>query len=303
MDIITAQQIEGLGITPKECVDWIRTSFTRKYECQCPAKISLHPQGNDFINTMPALLPADTSAFGVKVVSRVNGRKPALRSDLMLFDTNTGQLKALVDADWITAMRTGAVAALTVMTLRRRHATHISMVGLGSMARSTMMCLAETLADEQLTVRLMRYKDQAERFAEEFSRYGNLSFEIVDDTQSFMRGAEIVISCITDASGLLVEDNSLFEPGVLVIPVHTRGFQNCDLFFDKVFADDTDHVKGFRYFKEFRRFDELSNVLLGKNPGRESDSERILAYNIGLGMHDVWFAHNIYNLLHPKDGL
>ena len=28
-----------------------------------------------------------------------------------------------------------------------------------------------------------------------------------------------------------------------VIPVHTRGFQNCDLFFDKVFADDTDHVK------------------------------------------------------------
>ena len=27
------------------------------------------------------------------------------------------------------------------------------------------------------------------------------------------------------------------------------------------------------------------------------DTERILAYNIGLGLHDVYFAHQIYELL------
>lgn len=297
MDIITAKQIEDLNISPATCVEWVRESFMRKYDSQCPAKMSVHPRGNDFITTMPALLPNETSTFGVKVVSRVNGRHQSLRSDLLLFDTESGEIKALVDANWITAMRTGAVAALTMKTLRKHGASHISMVGLGSTAHATMQCIAETFKDEHLHVKLMKYKEQAERFAQDFGHCANVSFEIVDNINDFMHGAEVVISCITDAEGLLVEDDSLFDEGVLVIPVHTRGFQNCDLFFDKVYADDTDHVRKFKYFDKFKQFDEFSNILLGNNKGRENDSERILAYNIGLGMHDAWYAHNIYNLL------
>ncbi len=109
--------------------------------------------------------------------------------------------------------------------------------------------------------------------------------------EELVTGADAVVSCITDASGLLVEDASLFKPpGVVVVPVHTRGFQNCDTLFEKVFADDTDHVKGFRYFSSFRSFHEFGEVLGGTCPGRETDDERILSYNIGLGLHDVCFA-------------
>ena len=87
---------------------------------------------------------------------------------------------------------------------------------------------------------------------------------------------------------------------MLLIPVHTRGFQNCDLFFDKVFGDDTGHVQGFRYFDRFKQYDELSQVLLGNNPGRENDAERIICYNIGLGLHDAVFASHIYDMM-PDD--
>ena len=45
---------------------------------------------------------------------------------------------------------------------------------------------------------------------------------------------------------------------------------------DKVFADDTDHVKDFKYFKSFKQFDEVSKVLLKKSVGRASEQERIL---------------------------
>lgn len=300
MRIITAKQIEGLNISPSTCVEWVTESFLSKYDSQCPAKISVHPKETDFITTMPALLPVETRTFGVKVVSRVNGRHPSLRSDLLLFDTESGETKALVDANWITAMRTGAVAALTIRTFRKRNANHISMIGLGSTAKAAMNCIADTFKDERLKVKLMRYKDQAEKFAEDFSCKQNVSFEIVNSVEDFMQGAEVVISCITDANGLIVEDEKLFGKGVLVIPVHTRGFQNCDLFFDKVFADDTDHVRKFKYFDKFKKFDELSNVLLGNNQGRENDEERILAYNIGLGLHDAWFAYKICNILETK---
>ena len=297
MKSITNSEIVALNISATKCVDWVREAFVMKSECQLPAKISVHPTGNDFFTTMPCLLPKEYGRFGAKVVSRIVGRVPALKSDMMLFDSNNGELLALVDCDWITAMRTGAVAALAIKTFRNSTAKEYAFIGLGSTARATLTCLLESCKDEQLNIRLFRYKDQAEKIVEEYKHYKNATFTIVDNTSDLVRGADVVVSCITDASGLLVEDESLFKPGVLVVPVHTRGFQNCDTTFDKVYADDTDHVKGFKYFSEFREFHQIEEVLKGVTPGRESDTERILSYNIGLGLHDVLYASRIYDML------
>lgn len=39
-------------------------------------------------------------------------------------------------------------------------------------------------------------------------------------------------------------------------------------------------------------------MLSGKVTGRESVDERILSYNIGLGLHDVYFSSHIYNRIY-----
>lgn len=297
MKNITSQEIIDLNISPKECVEWVSQAFKLKSQSQLPAKVSVHPSGNDFFTTMPCLLPEEYGRFGVKVVSRINGRMPALKSDLMLFDSHSGELLALVDCDWITAMRTGAVATLAIKTFRNSSANTYAFVGLGSTARATLTCLIESCADEKLNIRLFRYKNHAEKIIEEYSHYANVSFSIADTMEELVTDADVVVSCITDAQGLLVEDASLFKAGVLVVPVHTRGFQNCDTLFDKVFADDTDHVKGFRYFSQFREYHQIEEVLKGETVGRASDTERILSYNIGLGLHDVYYASKIYDML------
>ena len=43
---------------------------------------------------------------------------------------------------------------------------------------------------------------------EEFAGYDNLAFETADDMESLVRDADVVVSCITSAEGLLVEDLS-----------------------------------------------------------------------------------------------
>lgn len=297
MRYISSEEISNLDITPSTCVEWVREAFIMKNACQLPAKMSVHPTGNDFFTTMPCLLPKDYNRFGTKVVSRIVGRVPALKSDLMLFDSNSGELLAIVNCDWITAMRTGAVAALAIKTFRNSHAKEYAFIGLGSTARATLTCLLECCKDEHLNIRLFKYKDQAEKIISEYSHYSNATFSIVDNATDLAQNADVVVSCITDANGLLVEDESLFKPGVLVVPVHTRGFQNCDTTFDKVFADDTDHVKGFKYFSKFKEFHQIEEVLKGNVVGRDNDSERILSYNIGLGLHDVLYASRIYDML------
>lgn len=297
MKIISSEQIEALDISPEKCVEWVREAFLIKEKCQLPPKVSLHPQGTDFINTMPCILPTEYHTFGCKVVTRIKGQHPALSSEMMLFDTLTGKMTALVNTDWITAMRTGAVAALVINTLRQSQSKIYSFIGLGAMGYATLDCLLATNISQHLTIRLKKYKDHAVKTIERYADYCNVSWEVVETMAELVDDADVVVSCITDAEGLLVEDVNLFKPGVLVVPVHTRGFQNCDTVFDKVFADDEGHVKGFKYFNQFRKFGEIGDVLADRIEGRTDDTERILSYNIGLGLHDVLFAHNIINIL------
>ncbi len=177
----------------------------------------------------------------------------------------------------------------------------LSIIGLGNTARATLLCLLSADSRSCYHVRLLRYKNQAELFIERFKSFKNVEFEVCDDTEQMIGSSDVIISCITQATQNLCENDAAFRPGCLVVPVHTRGFQNCDLAFDKVFADDTAHVCGFRHFNRFRYFGELQDVIDGKIKGRTSDKERILSYNIGLGLHDVVYASKIYDLCADKD--
>lgn len=294
MKIITEEDILKLNISPSQSIDWVKEAFSLKSRSQLPPKISLHPQGNDFFNTMPCILPPEYHTFGCKVVSRVEGQHPALNSEMMVFDTKTGRMTALVNTDWITTRRTGAVAALAIQTLQNSHANIYSFIGLGAIGQSVLECFLAINQGKDIIIRLKRYKDHAEKTIERFSKDDpNVKFVIADTMGDLVKDSDVIVSSITYADGILVDNINLFKPGVLVVPVHTRGFQNCDTVFDKVFADDEGHVKGFKYFSQFKKFGEIGDVLSGNISGRENDEERILSYNIGLGLHDIYFVSQI----------
>lgn len=296
MKIISSSIIKSLKIAPSQCVQWVKDSFLIKKTVQLPPKVSLHPQGNDFFNTMPCLIP-QLQLFSVKVVHRTRNSVPALGSDIWLYNSTTGELLAMLDGDWITTMRTGAVAALAAQTFRRSGKVKYGFMGLGNTGRAALLCLLDSEPDVHHHVVILRYKNQAELFIERFTGYNNVTFTIVETATELVSEADVLISCITDASGLVCENDEMFKKGCLVIPVHTRGFQNCDLFFDRVFADDRGHVQGFKYFDRFRSFAEFSEVLDSTAQGRTNDKEQILCYNIGIGLHDALFSWKIINLL------
>ena len=54
---------------------------------------------------------------------------------------------------------------------------------------------------------------------------------------------------------------------------------------------------------DLRAFAEVKDVVNGKTLGRENDEERILAYNIGISIHDISFAAKIYDLMHQNTEL
>lgn len=295
MKIINFDTVKAFAPSPEVCVEWVKDAFLHKYDANLPPKISIKLPDNVFMNTMPCYLPY-LRRMGVKVVSRYPSRVPSLQSDLLLYDSESGRMLAFMDGLWITTMRTGAVAALSILTLQKSNANRYAFLGLGNTARATLLCLLSQLKGQPVEINLLQYKDQTELFMNRFKEYSNLNFNIFSSADKLIAASDVVVSCVTAADQQFASDTA-YQSGILVVPVHTRGFQNCDLFFDKIYADDTEHVRGFKYFDKFNCFDEFSNVLLKKNMGRVSDIERILVYNIGIALHDIYFASKIYDIL------
>lgn len=293
MKIITHQDILNLNITPKEAYDWSEFVIKNKNSAILPPKISIKPEAMEgvFCNVMPCYFG---DFGGVKMVTRYPDRAPSLDSQLMLLDTKTGVTKALIDANFITALRTGAVCVHSLLLFAVKDFSTIGMMGLGNVARATMLILLAKVTDRKLTVKLLKFNDEHQLFADRFKDYENVEFKFCDTAEEVVDGSDVVISAVTYAGQNLCEDK-YFKPGVVVIPVHTLGFTNCDLFFDKVFADDYGHVKHFKYFDKFKSFAEVSDVVNGKKAGRENDEERILVYNIGIALHDIYYAGQIYS--------
>lgn len=297
MKLISENDVISLGITPAQCVDWVEASFRSKPRADLPPKISVHPFPDSFYTAMPCYHP-DVGRVGVKVISRVPESKPAVKSKLMLFDAPTGDLLALVDANWITAMRTGAVAALAAKTFASDfdHSS-FGFVGLGVIGKAVLRCQL-AIHEKPCDVWLLRYKDQAEKIVDEFRSEG-VNFHIVDDKIDLVRNTNVLFSSVTVMHEQFLPVEA-YPQGYLCVPVHVRGFQNCDIAFDRVFGDDAGHMRDWENFSRFKAFSEFSDVILGKAEGRRNPAERILSYNYGLGLHDLWFASKIYDMLQAR---
>lgn len=300
MRVITFEDIASLGIAPSTCFDWMQKALINKPASILPPKTSLKHQEGVFCNVMPSIIPMDGSYYGgVKVVTRYPNRAPSLESRILLMDANSGEFLAIMDGTWITTMRTGAVATHSIKLLAKNDFSMIGMMGLGNVSRSTLLILADQIPDREFHIKLLKYKDQAENFAARFKEFDNIRFSFVDTPEEMVKESDVVISGATYLSDNICPDE-FYEEGVLVIPIHTRGFTNCDLFFDKVYADDKGHVCNFKYFDRFKQFAEISQVVSGDAPGRENDKERILAYNIGISIHDIYYAASIYKTMKER---
>lgn len=295
MKIITNQDILDLGIDYSQYYQWAVDMIKLKKNAILPPKISMKWNEYNFFNVMPCILPFE-NAMGVKMVSRYPNRKSKIDGEIILYDLETGCRKAILDAALITNIRTGAVAAHSIMLFAKKNFSSIGIIGLGNVSTYTLKILA-SVCDKNVNINLYTYKDQVEKFKKEFSHVEKFKFFECSSYDEIVINSDVIVSGVTYASKNFVKNDNIFPEGCLLVPIHTLGFQNCDLFFDKIFGDDYGHIEKFKYFDKFRYFSEVSDVVNGCSIGRCDDKERIIVYNIGLAIHDIYFANKIYDLM------
>jgi alanine dehydrogenase len=146
------------------------------------------------------LMPAWTAAsfIGCKIVTvfpnNATAGQPSLYGNYLLMCGETGEPLAIMDGRALTAWRTAAASALAATFLARADASHLVMVGAGTLAPYLIAAHATVRPIERVTL-WNRTRRRAEELAAKLWRLG-LTIAVADDLERAVRAADIV-SCAT----------------------------------------------------------------------------------------------------------
>jgi alanine dehydrogenase len=255
---------------------------------------------------------APLQVAGVKVVGdfyrNFERGLPSELSVLNLFDPGTGALIAIVEATAITSMRTGAMTAVGARHLARRDSKVLGHIGARGSAYWNVRLLDHLFDFEEIRVHSRR-PESRKAFGERLQNDLGKSVRVVDDWESCVRGADIVVEASRLPKPQPMLKTTWIAPGALVVPYGTMSAVELSLtdIMDKIVVDDwgqcgpgrpygalREHVDSGRV-TENSLHAELGQIAAGLRPGRESEDETIVFWHRGLGTTDIALGHAMVN--------
>ena len=156
-------------------------------------------------------------ALGTKLVTVVGANRgrglPTLHATYLLTDPETGVPLALMEAGFLTAIRTGAASALAARYLARRDSKAVACFGAGVQARYQLLCLQAIFPVERVSV-VGRSPERARAFAARMARELGIPVEATRDRRAAVAEADLV-TCAT-TSPTPVFDGRDVRPGTHV---------------------------------------------------------------------------------------
>jgi ornithine cyclodeaminase/alanine dehydrogenase-like protein (mu-crystallin family) len=267
--------------------------------------VPVGPPGQ-YLGVMPALIPV-TGALGAKLVSVVPSN--ALRGlsthlgIVVLFDPETGALRAVMDARYITEVRTAAVSAVSVRHMARTDATRAGVIGAGVQARSHIEVFASIRPLSRVRV-WSPDAPQVEGFVRDLSRSLGLDIQAASSAEHAVRDADLVV--LATSSDRPVVRTEWIADGTHVISVGAcrpdqremdpRLLARSRLIVDSLAAavvESGDIVMGMAegHFNREHLAGELGAVAAGLIPGRTRRDEVTIFKSLGLAVEDVAAGH------------
>lgn len=225
---------------------------------------------------------------------------PSELAVLTLFDSETGVLRAFIDATDITEMRTGAVTALGAKHLARRDSKVLGHIGARGTAYWNVRLLDKLFDFEEIRVHSRR-PESRDAFAQRLHRDLGKEVKVTGNWEETIVGADIVVeaSRLTQPAPLLKTE--WIKPSAFVVPYGTMSAVELSLtdVIDKIVVDDWGQCGPGRPFGALRAHvdsgrlnernlhAELCEIVVGKKPGRESHAETTLLWHRGLSLSDI----------------
>ena len=247
------------------------------------------------LHVMSAAAP-DLGVMGLKAYSSARGDARFLA---MLYSTETGELLAVMEANRLGQIRTGAASAVAAKYLARPDAGSVGIIGTGWQARSQVIAVA-SVRPIALVKCFGRDERRRTAFADEMIQELGAEVAPVDSAEEAVEGADIVITATTSRSPVLF--GSWLQPGVHISAIGSNWGNRRELDAEavgraqRIVVDDLEQAKVEagdligaveEGAIDWARVVELGPIVAGILPGRTSDSETTLFESQGIALEDV----------------
>ena len=266
------------------------------------------PEEQSLMGLMPAHRTSPEPAYGLKTVCIFPGNPArgldAHQGGVMLFDGETGELRALIDASAVTSIRTAAVSAVATRALARPDSKVLAILGSGVQARAHLEAMAKVLSFEQARV-WSRTAEHAHALAAEAE--APFPVEAAGSAEATVRDADVVVT-VTSAREPIVERGWL-APGTHVNAVGSsiptaRELDSATIAAAALFVDRRESTlnESGEYLRAVEEEGigpnhiraELGEVLVGSADGRRSNQELTVFVSLGLAVEDLAAAEYLY---------
>ena len=301
--LLRASDLDGI-LQMSDVIDLVEQAFAERGRgmTEMPAKSYLRfPQHDGVLLVMPGSLPhMDEAAVKLINVHKHNIARhnlPTLIATIVLVSPETGEPVCIMDGNYVTGMRTGAVSGVASKLLARKDSRVLGIVGAGFQAPFHLEAVRQVLPiDEVLVYDLM--PEKAVRLLEKVTSTG-LRGRVCDGIEEVARGADVLVT-LTPSEGPIVEDEWIRDGTHLnCIGSYAAGKQEIApaiLRRAMVVVDDWEQCSHAGEINvpvskgEFDRsgvYAELPEIAAGLRPGRTDDRAVTVFDSTGLAIQDV----------------
>ena len=258
-------------------------------------------------------LAEDLPTYTMKIVSVFKSNEkiamPTLTGTMVIFDSKTGRLLAVLNEDgWLTNLRTACAGALADSYFRQSSAQSLGIIGAGTQAEWQAKLILRQNGGYQTVFVFDINRQKSKQYTDKMKLlFPEVLFVVSPSVERLVEAADTVLT-VTPATEPLIFPEMAKE-GMTIIGIGADMPQKCeispDLYAraDKIFVDSLDSnllLGGVSRSINQKKITpenisgEIGEVLAGKREGRANDREIVIVNLVGLGSQDTFIGNLVY---------
>jgi alanine dehydrogenase len=307
--LLTETDVQSI-LTMPLAIEAVEDSFRRLADGRAllHSRQRLHVPGKSYLHYMAAA-DSTTGYMGLKIYT---SSREGLRFLVPLFQAESGDMVALIEANYLGQMRTGAASGVATRVLARTEARTIGIIGTGLQARTQLEAIAQVRKIESIRA-FGRDSGKREQFARDMSERLKIPVAAAGSAEEAVRNADVVVTSTTSTNPVL--EGRWLTPGMHMNAIGAN-FPNRRELDDEavrrshvIAADSREQSKLeagdlIRFFGDddlrWSTVAELAGIVAGQVPGRTSPDQITLFRSNGIATEDIVVAGRIYELARER---
>ena len=259
-------------------------------------------------HVMLHVLPAAAKTLGAIGYKAYTTSKAGARFHVTLFDPKTGEMTAVLQADYLGQVRTGAASGVATKKLARPDAATVGLYGTGKQARTQLIAVCKVRKVSRVHV-YSREDARRTAFADEMAHECGTEVVPVAAPEEAAKGLDVVITAtssrepvlrgawVADGAHLNVVGSNFLTKAEVDAEVFRRAALVTVDSREQARTEAGDFTAALRDgILSWSDVVEFAHVLTGRYPGRQSPSDVTVFKSLGLGIEDVAVAAKVVEL-------